>query len=183
MDDAILDDKYSAGTPEERYPIRVAEAPVKMNVSARSGTLAADQLNSVIGFAQDARSNASSRIAVRWSSGSANSRSVAQQAIAVLIDQGVPESMISTGSYGGSGAVVTMSFMRKVAVTKECGDWSDNLTGDQYNKSYRNHGCATQQNIAAMVANPEDFETPRPMSPAPAGSRMPGIKKYYDGQP
>ena len=179
--DAILDDNYTSSTYQERYPIRVAEVPVRMTVSARAGTLRPNDLNGVINFAQDARNNATSRIAVRWSSGSANARAVAEQAVQVLIDQGVPQSMIGTSSHGGSGSVVSLAFMRKVAVTKECGNWSDNLAGDQYNKGYRNHGCAVQQNIAAMVDNPEDFEKARPIGQATAASRSNAIALYDEG--
>lgn len=181
MDGAELEDSYVPASTAERYPIRVAEAPVKMNLNAKSGTLRAEQMNSVIGFAQDARNTASSRITVSYASGSANARSVAQQAVQVLTDQGIPRSMVATGSYRGSGAMVTLSFQRKVAVTAECGDWSENLQGDQTNNTYPNQGCAQQQNIAAMVANPQDFETPRAMGPSYGGARMLPLKKYYDG--
>ena len=163
-------------------PITVAEAPVKMNVNARSGTLRADQLNSVIGFAQDARNNATSRITVRYASRSSAARAVAQQTVQVLADQGVPRSMIATGSYSGSSSMVTLSFHRKVAVTKECGDWSQNLGTSMTNETYPNQGCAIQQNIAAMVANPEDFETPRAMSSATGVSRSVALKKYNTGE-
>jgi pilus assembly protein CpaD len=179
--DAVLEDNYVSATHQERYPIRVEQAPVRMTVSASAGTLRPDDLNGVIGFAQDARNNATSRISVRWSSGSANSRAVAEQTVQVMIDQGVPQSMIAASGHGGSGAAVSLSFMRKVAVTKECGNWSDNLAGDQYNKSYRNHGCAVQQHIAAMVDNPEDLEKPRAMAPVTAASRSKAIKTYNAG--
>jgi pilus assembly protein CpaD len=182
MDGAELEDNYVADSVSERYPITVAEAPVKMNVNARSGTLRADQLNSVIGFAQDARNNATSRITVRYASRSSAARAVAQQTVQVLADQGVPRSMIATGSYSGSSSMVTLSFHRKVAVTKECGDWSQNLGTSMTNETYPNQGCAIQQNIAAMVANPEDFETPRAMSSATGVSRSVALKKYNTGE-
>ena len=182
MDGAAIDDSYVAGNHEVRYPIRVAEAPVKMNVDGRSGTLGANQMNSVIGFAQDARNTASSRISVRYASGSSSARAVARQTVEVLAGQGVPRGRISTGSHRGSGAMVTLSFLRKVAVTTECGDWSENLAGNQYNEPYPNQGCALQQNIAAMVANPEDFETPHPMAPATAASRSAAMVKYNKGE-
>ena len=181
MDGAEFEDSYAATSVEERYPIKVAEAPVKMNVDARGGALRAEGLNSVIGFAQDARNNASSRITVRYAAGSASARKVAQDAVGVLVEQGVPRSMIGTGSYRGSGSVVTLSFMRKVAVTKECGDWSENMAGDASNGPYPNQGCAMQQNIAAMVANPEDFVQPRPMTPVYGISRSSAVKQYNGG--
>jgi pilus assembly protein CpaD len=181
MDDAVLDDRYVAATHEERYPIRIAEAPVKMNISASAGTLRPHEVNRVVSFAKDARDTASSRISVRYSSGSAKARAVAQQAVEILTRQGVPRSMIATGSSRSGGATVSMTFTRKVAVTTECGDWSDNLAGDRYNESYRNHGCAVQHNIAAMVSNPEDFEKPRATAPVTAASRANAIILYDEG--
>ena len=89
--------------------------------------------------------------------------------------------MIALGSYpGGSQEPIKLSFERKVAVTKECGDWSDNLASTYSNQPYRNFGCANQQNIAAMVANPEDFEQPRAMSPVLAGNRMQVMKIFVE---
>lgn len=179
--DVTMDDTYYPSY-QERFPIRVSSAPVKMNLSASSGSLRPDQINSLIGFAQDARNNATSHVAVRWASGSAKSRQVAHEAVGVLIDQGVPQSMIGTGSYHGSSAVVSLSFQRKVAVTTECGDWSENLAADYRNLDYPNFGCTAQNNLAAMVANPEDFEQPRAMSPAPAAAQSHVIQKYYKGE-
>ncbi len=181
-DGAEFDDNYVSANHEERYPITVKEAPVKMNVSAKAGSLRADDLNRVINFAQDARGNASSRVGVHYASGSSHSRKVAHQAVEVLVDQGVPRGMISVASYKGSASVVQLSFRRKVAVTKECGDWSENLANHMYNEPYPNQGCAMQHNIAAMVANPEDFEAPRAMPPAGAASRSAAIKKYNTGE-
>jgi pilus assembly protein CpaD len=153
-----------------------------MNLDARAGSLRAEQLNSVIAFARDARANATSRIAVRYASGSSKARKVASEAAAVLAAQGVPRSSITTASYKGGGSTVTLSFHRKVAVSAECGDWSANLAGDQYNDPYPNFGCSMQQNIAAMVANPEDHENPRAMTPLLGGTRSATIKKYNSGQ-
>ena len=41
-----------------------------------------------------------------------------------------------------------------------------------------NFGCAQQQNLAAMVANPADLVRPQPMTPADGGRRADVIKKY-----
>ena len=176
-----FDDEYVATSVDERYPIKVVDAPVKINVSAKAGSLRPEQLNSVINFAQDARGNATSIVSVTYASGSRSARNVAEQTVGVLVEQGVPRSMIRTSSYRGSAASVTLSFHRKVAVTKECGDWSENLRGNNYNEPYPNQGCALQNNMAAMVANPEDFETPHGMSPVQGAARSGAIKKYNTG--
>src|SRR5262249_315657 len=94
--------------------------------------------------------------------------------------QGVPRSMISLASYsGGASAPVQMSFQRKVAVTRECGDWSENLAMTYYNTLYPNNGCAMQNNIAALVANPADLQPPRAEGPSSAIARTAALQIYY----
>lgn len=181
IDDAILDDNYKPATFSERYPIRVEKVPVKMGVAAPGGTLKPDQVNGVIMFANDAKTAGLSHISVKWPTGNDRSRAAAEEMITILIDQGIPEDMIKVGSYPGSASQpIQMSFMRKVAVTKECGDWSTNLARNPSNRDAPNFGCAFQHNIAAMVANPEDFERPRSMPPAMAQNRTAVMKVYLD---
>jgi pilus assembly protein CpaD len=67
-------------------------------------------------------------------------------------------------------------------VTKECGDWSDNLSETSTNQNYTNFGCSQQHNLAAMVANPSDFETPRTETSASATRRAKVFEKYIAGE-
>jgi pilus assembly protein CpaD len=180
MSDAELENNPNSVAHYDRYPIRVEKAPVKIGVSGNAGTLRPEQIDAVVNFAQDARTNADSKIAIKWPAGSRQSRQVAADIARLMVDEGVPEAMIVPASYPGSASSpVQISYLRKVAVTKECGDWSDNIASNQANTPYRNYGCAVQNNIAAMVANPEDFERPRAMSPANATDRTAVIAIYY----
>jgi pilus assembly protein CpaD len=70
---------------------------------------------------------------------------------------------------------VQISYLRSVAVTKECGDWSTDLANTSSNQPFPNYGCAIQNNIAAMVVNPEDFVVPRPTTPVLAAARLPVV--------
>lgn len=54
---------------------------------------------------------------------------------------------------GRTRVVVT----RSVASVPGCPDWSDDYDGNFANATSRNYGCATNSNLAAMVANPEDL--------------------------
>ncbi len=163
-----------------RYPIKVEEAEVKAGIVAKAGTLGPEQINAVMNFARDARANAESTLMVKWSSGSPQGRKVASEVARMLVDGGVPARMIKIASYkGGADGPLQVSYLRKVAVTKECGDWSDDLNYLPANNEYRNFGCAHQHNIAAMVANPSDFEKPRAMTPAPTGSRVTAMTLFY----
>ena len=164
----------------ERYPIEVKQAPVQVGLSSPSGMLNVDQVNAVANFAYDARNNAKSPVTIKYPSGSSKMRQVAIDTAALLVQEGVPEKLIKATSYpGGATSPVHVSFERKVAVTKECGDWSDNLGNSYLNTAYNNFGCSHQHNIAAMVDNPADFEHPRPSSPIVAANRTEAMTIYY----
>jgi len=68
------------------------------------------------------------------------------------------------------------------AYAKDCGNWPKDLTETARNEQYENFGCAQQNNLAAMVANPKDLERPRKQSPADATRRSNVIDKYREGE-
>lgn len=179
--EVALENDYVPATHYERYPIAVTKAPVKLGIAARAGELTPEQINAAANFAEDALRNAQSKISIRWPSGGGKMRQAARDIAQLFADQGVPKSMIRVTSYpGGSSSPIQISYLRKVAVTRECGDWSDNLADNPDNTPYLNYGCATQHNIAAMVANPEDFERPRAMSPVVAANRTAAMAIYFN---
>ena len=49
------------------------------------------------------------------------------------------------------------------------------------NKHYANFGCATQNNLAAQIANPGDLIAPRGMTPIDAERRSNVIETYRTG--
>jgi pilus assembly protein CpaD len=153
-----------------------------MTVAAGSGRLTPEDVNRLSGFARSVGSDRTTPVSVTYPSGSAKARDVAQQAVRLLTHQGVPRSMIHTASYKGKSDVVSLSFTRRVAATKPCGDWSKNLGENALNEPYPNFGCTLQNNFAAMASDPEDFERPRKMDPALASGQMPAMQKYNSGE-
>jgi pilus assembly protein CpaD len=156
--------------------------PVKLSVSAESGKLRPQDVNRLSAFAKASRADRTSPVSVTYPAGSARARGVSQQAIGVLMQQGVPRSRIHTVSYKGKSDIVSLSFSRRVAATKECGDWSKNLGVNNDNEPEPNFGCALQNNFAAMAANPEDFERPRTIGPAQAVGQLPAMESYNSGE-
>ena len=182
QDTAYLEEEYTPVAHYERYPIEVKKSRVKMGIAAKAGSLRPEQIDAAVNFAQDARHNADSRISIKWPSGSGHARKAARDIAELFVAQGVPKQMIQLGSYtGGASSPIHISYLRKVAVTRECGDWSDNLAFEPSNRPHLNYGCATQHNIAAMVANPEDFERPRASSPVMAANRTSAMAIYIGG--
>ena len=179
---ASVDDVYVPAMVEDSFPIQVVEAPVKLNVSAASGAITAQDAQHLVSFARVAGQAGSSPVRVAYPASSAKARAVSQNAVRVLMAQGVPRAMIHVASYQGKSDLVSLSFTRKVATTKPCGDWSKNIGVNPGNESPPDFGCAYQNNFAAMVANPDDFDRPRTMGPATAASQMSAMDNYNSGR-
>ena len=171
-----LDDTYVPAANYERYPIEVVRGPVKMEISSRHGTLQSSQINAISGFSRSAGNSGSSRITILRPSAGGASGKVARQVYQVLVQSGTSPGMIVQKTYPGSArGSVQLSYIRSVAVTRECGDWSEDLSSTSRNEPYPNFGCAVQNNTAAMVVNPDDFVVPRMTTPALAATRTPGV--------
>jgi pilus assembly protein CpaD len=171
-----LDDKFVPATHYDMYPIEVTRGPVKMQISSQHGALQPSQINAISGFARSASNSGASKIAVLRPSGGGASGKVARQTYQLLVQSGISPGMITQKTYPGPAkGPVQLSYIRSVAVTKECGDWSSDMANTSSNESYTNYGCAVQNNIAAMVVNPDDFVTPRPTTPVLAATRTPGV--------
>jgi len=176
-----VDDVYVPQMPEARFPIAVQDMPVKMTVPAKPGRLPPGEVSRLAGFAAVARQRTASPVTVSYPSGSAHARGVSQQAVKILLSNGVPRSRIHTASYSGKSDIVSLSFTHRVASTKPCGDWSANLANNPLNEPYPDFGCSVQQNIAAMVKNPDDFERARTMGPTYSKPLIPGVDNYQSG--
>ena len=74
-----------------------------------------------------------------------------------------------------------INFVAYQARLAACGDWSENLSVTFENSTARNFGCAVQQNIAAMVADPRDLMAPRPMDAMDANRRATVLDHYEKG--
>jgi len=71
-------------------------------------------------------------------------------------------------------------------VATQCGQWPDDLgvapgNGNALNRPNWNHGCATQHNLAAIVADPNDLLRPRAETTLDAARRQTVIGRYRRG--
>jgi pilus assembly protein CpaD len=166
---ADIDDFYEPAAHYERYPIEVKKGAVVMELPANRRLSSANR-DKLLRLAQMAQSNRASTVIVSRPAGSAHGHSIASEAVAVLIQGGVPADVIVSDSHGGRSAVV-ISYTRSYAATAECGDWSEDLGYSPNNEPYKNFGCNHQHNIAAMVANPRDLEIPETSTPSDPARR------------
>lgn len=101
-----------------------------------------------------------------------------------LAAMGVPRGRILVGTHevAGGDARVELGYVAYTAHTDECGDWHTNAADTSQNLPMPNFGCATQHNMAAMLADPRDLLAPRPMGAADAVRRATVIDKYQKGE-
>lgn len=179
--DAVLEDDYKPASVQERHPIKVVNGTARTGIRAPNGVLNTEQANAVANFAIEAKRYPSAKVQIRYPGGSGAGRSLANGIAISMMERGVPRGRIWIGSYSGrANDPIQLVMQRKVAVGPVCGDWSSDLSDTYANRPYTNFGCATQANLAAMVANPEDLERPREMGPVLAANRTETMKVFVE---
>jgi pilus assembly protein CpaD len=177
--------------PVERHPIIVSQEPEHFNISVAKGAggLTPSQRAELLSFAGRSRASdaGNTKLIIAVPSGSANEVAAmrAVHEIRYLLDEnGFPETSIMIEAYAGEGSAsppIKLSYMRYVAEGPECNKWTTNLAREPQNLPYPNLGCATQKNLAAMVANPADLLGPRSETARPAERRLVTWEKFVKG--
>ena len=174
-----------------RHPIVLTERAETLDVAVGGQTvrMTATSQATLRAFAAQAMARGASGLTILVPSGSSNEAAayqISRQVAAALKSGGVPAHGISFQSYkvdaGDADAPIRVAYPRVVAtLTHACGQWPDQMIGQTDNTDYWNFGCATQANIAAMVANPEDLVTPQGLDPLDATRHTMIIDKYRQG--
>lgn len=180
---------WMVADPTARHPILVGSAPVALEIPVASGSygLSRAQKHEVRVFLRDYKERNEGPLTVSAPSGGSNEIAVMH----VLGDvrrefnrAGISRNDVHFDAYGGTGTAaspIKIAYSTYTARGPECGDWTDNLARDPKNIPYRNLGCATQRNLAAMVANPRDLMAPRNMTPRDSQRRDVIMDKYVRG--
>lgn len=159
-----------AMTVDERYPIEVSETTATLQVDS----LSASNKAMINAFVAEYKQRGHGPMVISGASGNlARSVERAVKAEGVSMVQRSP----------GGGSVATLSFARYVASVKECGDWSDNLATSYNNTAWDNFGCATQNNLAAMIEDPKDLVEPRGTTGLDQDRRSTILENYRAGRP
>lgn len=176
----------------QRHPILVSQQPTTMSlrVPRGSGGLAPRQRAQVVEFASRYRASdaGDSRLVIAAPSGSPNevaALSSVHEIHDILVDSGFSPSAIIVEAYTEERdphPPVRLSYLRYVAEAPECGSWPANLAREPQNLPYENLGCATQRNLAVMVANPGDLLGPRGETARASERRDVVWEKYVRGQ-
>lgn len=166
---------------DTRYPISVQPRMMSLALPY-NGQAALDQNTGgqLSRFAEDYLTHGSGSIGVSGPNNAASNLVVES-----LLEIGVVRTQIMVGpnTSGAANNDIRVTYIRYVAEVPPCGDWSTNLAITASNTRPPNFGCATQHNIAAMVADPRDLVAPDTSGQADAQRRLTILERYRAGEP
>jgi pilus assembly protein CpaD len=171
----------------QRHPIVLSNEPevFDMHVGMRGPALSAKLETAIRQYVSEYRADGNGPITIQVPTGAANTIAAASTGHAVhyaLVRAGVPRGLIDVAPYEvgdhSKTATLRISYLRVKAVVPTCGLWPTGSDTNFENTDSFNFGCAQQQNLAAMVANPADLIRPRPMDP-PSGARRANTMQIY----
>jgi pilus assembly protein CpaD len=178
-----------------RHPISITEKDhsLRVFIGVNRGSLNPEQRAEVLAFAQSWREVATGGVIIDVPVGTANEQSSAaatHEIQSILAATGVPPASIVVRTYRvtlRTLAPVRITYPRMAAQAGPCGLWPEDIgpsmTRDYFeNQPPWNYGCATQRNLAAMVANPADLVQPRAETPAYTMRRTTVLEHYRAGQ-
>lgn len=174
-----------------RHPIVVSQSEVSEDiiVSATASMISFRDKGVVLNFVQRFKRSGVQSMAILIPTGSPNeaaARRIAHQTVDIMREQGVSDNRIRIQHYAaashGDAATLRLVYGDITAhVPSHCGQWPKDVLDDLDNRNYSNFGCATQHNLAAMVANPADLLGPRGESEIDASRRTTVIEEWREG--
>lgn len=163
------------------HPIEFVERNEFLDVElppSRHG-LSRNQYVDVYRFAVRYKEEGSGPIAISHGGARAGGEAIADVRRA-LEDAGINPSRIVRGT-SGNRRLLTLAYHRPVAVAPQCGHWPRDVGRERERVPYPDFGCATQRNLAGMVANPRDLMGAQPETPASGERRGRVWSKYVGG--
>ena len=182
---------WSLIEPTHRHPIMVTQQPTTLSIKVSRGSygMSPHQRAQVVSFLERYRGvdAGNSRLIIEAPSGSAN-EVAAMQAVAeirsLMSEIGFDAASVGVEAVQAGGnpqAPIRISYLRYVAEGPQCGKWPSNLAESAANLNHPNLGCATQANLAAMIANPADLVKPRSITPGSQERQNTMWEKYVKG--
>lgn len=175
---------------DRRHPILLTRAThtAAVEIGSHRPSITGIQQSDIASFARSFRADGEGTIAVNVPSGTVNevaAATAAREVRRILEENGVPRNAIASRPYRPEGAVpappIVLSYTRlRASVPHACAITTDFDMGLD-TQQWENFGCAGQRNFAAMVANPNDLQGPRPLDRPYAQRRYQVLDRYGRG--
>lgn len=178
-------------TVKQAHPITVdtQAASLMINVAPDSVSLSNEDIARLDAFAAHYKARGNGPMVMSIPTGAPNRGAASRAAAEVetrLDTLALGPNQVRLSHYRASGAAsnapLILSFTQYVATPTACGNWSQDYAFNPNNLRSPNFGCATQNNLAAMVADPGDLIGPRGMDPADNQRRDTVLERYRRGE-
>ena len=187
----VDEDSFGMGEPppnyQSRHPIELTGTTESTNIDVNiaGAQTSAMQLQKAESFGRAFQSDGEGVLSIGIPVGAVNERQAANAAKDVrdrLVAQAIPAHAVVYRPYksgpGAGAPPLILSYHRvKATVPNSCGV-IDNLDITWKNTQSQDFGCSTQNNFAAMLANPDDLKGPRPLDNPNATRRSAVLEKY-----
>lgn len=179
-----------AMTVAEAHPISVDSQVVTLTIDADATTTDLSNVDKarLRAFADAYLRNGHGPLTITAPSGTSgdfDGQEMAADIRQALNEAGVPWGSLSGATYrtgGDAGDQLIVSYTHYIATPSECGVWTGTKFRDYRNLRSPNYGCATQNNIAAMIADPRDLIAPADAAPGDAARTVRAIDSYRSGE-
>lgn len=174
--------------PHRRHPIGVTAetAAVEVGLPPEGHPIPANHFFDVAKFARRYRHEAKSPLVIAVPQRARQSRTISEgvRVVRSIVAQaGIPASSVrymSKPRQGDGAETITLTYDRLAVVAPPCGDWSEHVVRNPQNLPSNNFGCASQRNLAVMVANPTDLLYPATETPRMSERRAAAFKAYTE---
>lgn len=169
--------------PTGQFPLTTTTQTTGIQLTPHKKGLSASQIEALRGLVADWRASGEGLIIVEVPACACDDAAEAgYDTRDALKGLGVPEGAIRMLGYEAQpDGPIRVSFQKISAKTYDCSASWDDLTKTGDNRPYKNFGCATAANHAAMIDRPADLGGPRPADPANGAARQVTIERYRTG--
>ncbi|MGD1935110.1 MAG: CpaD family pilus assembly protein [Candidatus Phaeomarinobacter sp.] len=187
----IQNGPLQAASVKQTHPITVdsQSAALMLRVAPDSTSLSDDDVSRLKAYALRYRNRGNGPMVMSIPTGAPNRGAASRAAAEVetLLDSlAIGPNSLRLSHYRASGAAsdapLILSFSQYVATPSPCGNWSEDAAYNPNNTRSANFGCASQNNLAVMLADPGDLEAPRDMTPGDAQRRDVVLERYRLGE-
>jgi pilus assembly protein CpaD len=168
-----------------KFPIRVESNLVQANfVGTGAGQLTLDELVQLDQVVSDYIAHGQKPLVIVMPDNALEYRNLASEIERRVMLRHLARSEVLLGvdPEAAMNDEVTVSYLMHTAIAPECGYWHDDQGFNDDNDNSDNFGCATQRNMALMVANPGDLVQPQPFSTRDAERTAAIIQAYRAGE-
>lgn len=170
---------------DARHPIGFVDRSEVLNVDAppRGRDLSHNQSSDLYRFVARYKAEGVGRlsISVPKQSNAGASQVVAELERILRESEIAPQRIVRTRHADGRlRPVVRLSYATPEALAPECGHWHRDVGRDPERLNYPEFGCATQRNLAGMVANSRDLQRPQDEQPRSSERRSQTWSKYIE---